>query len=471
MNPKRRVVIIGGGFGGLYAARSLKRAPFEVTLVDKRNFHLFQPLLYQVATGGLSPGDVSSPLRYLLRSQRNAEVLLAEAVDFDLRRKIVFLSDGELPYDYLVVAPGAQTHYFGNPTWQSRAPGLKTVEDATEIRRRILSAFEAAERESDPEARRSWLSFAVIGGGPTGVELAGTLAELARDTLPRDFRRVDTTKARILLIEGKDRILPAFPEELSRKAEKSLRKLGIEIRTNALITSIGEDTVALKTANGVEEIRARTILWGAGVRASRLGKILADGAGAEMDSLGRIVVESDLSLPKHPEVFVIGDLAHYAHGTGIPLPGIAPVAMQQGRYVARLLAARLHGGSLKPFRYRDRGNLATIGRSRAVGQIGRLRLSGLPAWILWVIVHIYYLIEFENRLLVLLQWAWNYVTWNRSARLITGKSPLPPTASDMAQEKLGDPTAERDDRGEFSQTSSVRTAEGSGDRGGEPEEP
>ncbi len=422
MSSRPRVVIIGGGFGGLYAAQSLRGAPLEVTLVDRRNFHLFQPLLYQVATGGLSPGDVSSPLRYVLRRQKNARVLLAEAVDFDVAARKVLLRDGEaLEYDFLVVATGAQTNYFSNQEWQERAPGLKSVEDATEIRRRILTAFETAERHPEGSDRDAWLTFVVIGGGPTGVELAGSIAELARDTLPRDFRHIDTRRARIVLVEGRDRLLPAFSEKLSRAARQSLMELGVEVRTDTMVKAIEAGRVRLEGPDGQEELAARTVLWGAGVRASPLGETLAERTGAETDRGGRLMVEPDLSLKGHPEIMVIGDLACFTHQTGSPLPGVAPVAIQQGKHVSRVVRARMQGKQSGPaFRYSDRGNLATIGRSRAVAEIGPVKMSGLPAWLLWVVVHIYWLIEFENRLLVLIQWAWSYFTWNRSARLITG---------------------------------------------------
>ncbi len=422
------MVIVGGGFGGLYAALSLGRVPVRVTLLDRRNFHLFQPLLYQVATGALSPANIAAPLRSILRRQRNARVLLAEVTGFDAARRRVLLRDGEVPYDFLIVAAGASHHYFGHPEWAERAPGLKTVEDATEIRRRILLAFEAAEREPAPARRAAWLTFVVVGGGPTGVELAGALAEIARHTLRHDFRTINPAEARILLVEGTERVLPPYPPVLSRKAAESLAHLGVTVVTGAVVTDIQPDRVTLRHGDASEEIAARTLLWAAGVQASPLGKALQEAAGAELDRAGRVVVGPDLTLPGHPEVFVIGDLAHCRQPDGKPLPGVAPVAMQQGRYVAQAIQARLRGETVPPFRYRDRGNMATIGRAAAVADLGWVRLSGLFAWLLWLFIHLLYVVEFENRLLVLLQWSWNYLTWNRSARLITGEALVPPAA-------------------------------------------
>jgi NADH:quinone reductase (non-electrogenic) len=417
---EHRVVIVGGGFGGLYAARSLGRAPVAVTVVDRRNFHLFQPLLYQVATGALSPGEIASPLRYVLQKQRNTRVLLGEAVDFDVEGRRVILSDGEIPYDDLIVATGATHAYFGHDEWAEFAPGLKTIENATEIRRRILLAFEEAEREADLAKRHAWLTFVIVGGGPTGVELAGALGEIANDTLKHDFRHIDPTESRILLIEGLDRLLPNFPPDLSAKAERQLVKLGVRSRCGARVVAIDGEGVTLEANGKSERIPTRTVLWAAGVRASRLGKKLAERTGAPIDRVGRLTVEPDLSLAGHPEIQVIGDLAVFTPPGGKPLPGLAPVAMQQGRYVARLIVKRLRGESIKPFRYFDKGMLATIGRNKAVAQFGRLHVWGFPAWFLWVFVHLMYLVEFENRLLVLVEWVYNYITRNRGARLITG---------------------------------------------------
>jgi NADH dehydrogenase len=413
------VVIVGGGFGGLFAARRLRRAPVQLTLVDRRNFHVFQPLLYQVATAGLSPGDIASALRWILRGQRNTTVWLGEAVDFDVPGRRVILQDGHVPYDTLVVAAGAGHHYFGHDGWAQHAPGLKTVEDATEMRRRVLGAFEAAERETDPARRQEWLTFVVVGAGPTGVELAGAVAELARHTMKRDFRNIDATSARIILLEGADRVLPPYPGALSAKAARSLQGVGVAVRTGAMVTGISDRDVHVRVGDATERIATRTVLWAAGVKASPLGQALAAATGAILDRQGRVKVEPDLTAPGHPEIFVIGDLAHCAHQTGDPLPGLAPVAMAQGRFVADVIRRRLRGeAATRPFRYRDKGQLATIGRAAAVADFGRLRFSGYAAWLLWLFVHLMYLVGFENRVLVFIQWAWNYVTRNRGARLI-----------------------------------------------------
>lgn len=413
------MVIVGGGFGGLYATRSLGKAPVAVSVVDRRNFHLFQPLLYQVATGALSPGEIASPLRYILRRQRNTDVLLGEAVDFDIEGRRVILKDGELPYDDLIVATGATHAYFGHDEWATLAPGLKTIENATEIRARILVAFEEAEREPDLEKRHAWLTFVIVGGGPTGVELAGALGEIANDTLKYDFRHIDPAESRILLIEGEDRLLPHFPADLSAKAERQLVQLAVRSRCGARVVGIDAEGVTLEANGKNERIPTRTVLWAAGVRASRLGKKLAERTGAKLDRAGRLLVESDLSLPGHPEIHVIGDLALFTQPNGKPLPGLAPVAMQQGRYVARLIVKRLRGEQAEPFRYFDKGMLATIGRNKAVARFGQVHVWGFLAWFLWVFVHLMYLVEFENRLLVLVEWVYNYITRNRGARLIT----------------------------------------------------
>ncbi len=422
---RRQVVIAGGGFGGLYAAKSLGRVPVEVTLVDRRNFHLFQPLLYQVATGALSPGEIASPLRYVLNRSRNTRVWMAEVVDLDVDGRRVILKDGEVGYDTLVMAAGARHHYFGNDQWERVAPGLKTIEDATGIRGRILRAFESAERETDAGRRHAWLTFVVAGGGPTGVELAGALGEIANDTLRNDFRSINPKEANILLIEGSPRILGAFTPDLSEAAERSLIRLGVRTRVNATVTGVDEDGVTVSIDGRTERIAAKTVLWAAGVEASPLGKILRDRAGAPLDRAGRVLVSPDLTIPGHPEIFVIGDMACYTHQTGKPLPGVAPVAMQQGRYVARLIEARLRGRTLAPFRYVDKGNMATIGRAAAVADIFGLKFSGYLAWLAWLFIHLMYLVEFDNRLLVLVEWAYNYVTRNRGARLITGQPESP----------------------------------------------
>jgi len=415
-----RVVLVGAGFGGLYAAQALRRAPVDLTVIDRRNFHLFQPLLYQVATGGLSPGEIASPVRHVLSKQRNARVWLAEVGDIDADRRVVVLDGGEAEYDTLVLASGSHHHYFGHEEWAALAPGLKSIEDATEIRRRILTAFENAERETDDEERRAWLTFVIVGAGPTGVELAGALGEIANDTLRHDFRRINPREAAILLVEGADRVLPTFPPDLSAKAERALRQLGVRTRTGIQVTDLDAGGATVRQGDMVERIHARTVLWGAGVEASELGKILAERAGAPLDRCGRVIVQPDLTVPGHSEIFVIGDLANFSHQTGEPLPGVAPVAMAEGRYVARVIQARLRGETAAPFHYFDKGMLATIGRNQAVAAFGRVHISGPIAWFVWLFVHLMYVVEFDNRLLVLIEWVYDYVTRNRGARLITG---------------------------------------------------
>ena len=423
-NP-HRVVIIGGGFGGLAVARSLKRAPVEVTLIDRCNYHLFQPLLYQVATGVLSPANIAGPLRHILKNQRNTRVLLAEATHIDAANRRVILSDGAIEYDSLIVATGATHQYFGHAEWEQFAPGLKTIEDATDMRGRILLAFEAAERESDPEKRRAWMTFVIVGAGPTGAELAGALGEIANDTLRHDFREINTSEARIILVEGTGRVLPTYPESLSASARKMLERLGVTIRTNCMVTSVSEGRVTIREGDRTEQICARTILWAAGVLASPLSRGLETEAGAKLDRAGRVIVEPDLTVADHPEIFVIGDLANFSHQTGQPLPGVAQPAIQEGRYVGKLIQRRLRGERSEPFHYWDKGNLATLGRAAAVADLHGLRLSGWPAWMIWLFVHLLYIVEFQNRLLILLQWAWLYINYDRSARLITGGNPLP----------------------------------------------
>jgi len=420
-DTRHHVVIIGCGFGGLFAAKALRRAPVRVTVIDRTNHHLFQPLLYQVATGALSPGEVASPIRVVLKKNRNTEVLLGEVVDLDVEQRRVVLRDGEAAYDELIIATGATHHYFGNDQWAALAPGLKTVEDATEIRSRLLGAFERAEREPDAARRRIWLTFVIVGGGPTGVELAGALGEIANDTLRHDFRHIDPSEAQIMLIEGEGRVLPTFPPDLSAKAERQLIALGVRPLTGARVTGIDPQGVTVQVNGRTEQIATHTVLWAAGVRASRLGKVLADRAGAQLDKAGRVMVEPDLSLAGHPEIHVIGDLANFVHQTGKPLPGVAPVAMQQGRYVANLIRQRLSGNRVAPFRYFNKGNLATVGRNKAVAEFGRLHIAGFLAWFTWVFVHLMYLVEFENRMLVLVEWVYNYITRNRGARLIVGR--------------------------------------------------
>jgi NADH:quinone reductase (non-electrogenic) len=424
MPGHHQVVIIGGGFGGLSAAQQLKNAPVQVTLIDRRNFHLFQPLLYQVATGWLSPANIAATLRATLRRHQNTRVLLAEVLGIDVDARCVALEDGVLPYDSLIVAAGSRHHYFGNDQWETLAPGLKTVEDATEIRSRIFSAFEAAERECDSERLNSLLTFVIVGGGPTGVELAGALGEIANDTLRHDFRNIDPSKARILLVEGGDRILPSYPPKLSRQAEMSLHSLGVAVHAKTIVSDIQPGAVRVKRGEAVEEISCSTVIWAAGVQASFLGDVIAQATGARLDRSGRILVEPDLTVAGHPEIFVIGDLASYAHQTGKPLPGVAPVAIQQGRYVAKALESRLAGKPSRPFHYRDRGNMAIVGRASAVADIGRFEFSGFFAWLAWLFVHLMHLVEFENKVLVLIQWGWYYFSRNRAARLITGEKPI-----------------------------------------------
>jgi NADH dehydrogenase len=408
------VVIVGGGFGGLNAARALKHAPVTLSVVDRRNHHLFQPLLYQVATAALSPADIAAPIRGVLHRQTNAEVLLGEATDVDLERREVVLTHGRrLPYDFLVIATGATHAYFGHPEWEPVAPGLKTVEDATEIRRRFLLAFEAAEQELDPARRRALLTFAVVGGGPTGVEMAGAMAEVARHALVRDFRHIDPSTACIVLLEGGPRILPTYDEELSAKATRGLEKMGVQVRTHSIVTGIEPGAVYV----GEERIATGNVVWAAGVTASPLGKKL----GVPTDRVGRVVVERDCTIPGHPEVFVIGDLAEFRDEHGQILPGVAPVAMQMGKYVARAIRRTVEGKPREPFHYWDKGSLATIGRWRAVLQTGKVKLYGWVAWLAWLFIHIMYLIGFRNRASVFLEWAWSYLTWQRGARLITGE--------------------------------------------------
>jgi NADH dehydrogenase len=419
-SPAHRVVIVGGGFAGLNAARAMRKVAVQITLIDRRNFHLFQPLLYQVATGMLSPANIAAPLRWLVERQANCEVLLGEVTGIDVVNGAVSFNGAQIEYDTLIVAAGARHSYFGHPEWEQFAPGLKTIEDATEIRRRILIAFEFAEREPDLERRRTLLTFVIVGGGPTGVEMAGAMAEIARFSIRHEFRHIDPSDAQFLLIEAGPRVLLAYPPDLSAKAQQSLERLGVTVRTNAMVAGITADHVTIDWGGVREELRTQNVVWAAGVEASPLARILADNTGAEIDRAGRIHVTADLTLPGHPEIFVLGDMASYQHQTGKPLPGVAPVAIQQGRFAARLIASRLRGRALPKFRYRDYGNMATIGRSAAVADFGKLRFSGFFAWMLWLVVHLMNLVSFRNRLLVLVQWGWNYFTYDRSARLITG---------------------------------------------------
>jgi NADH dehydrogenase len=407
-----RVVILGGGFGGLYAAQALRRESVQITLVDRRNFHLFQPLLYQVATGSLSPGEIAAPLRSVLSRQKNAQVLLGEATGLDAARRTLQLDGEELPYDFLVVATGMQHHYFGHDEWSAHAPGLKSVEDATRIRTKILRAFEMAERERDPGRRQAWLTFVIVGGGPTGVELAGALGEIANYTLRHDFRAIRPEEARILLLDGSDRVLSSYPPKLSDAAVQQLIRLGVRTRTGVRVTSVDDHGVNL----GAERIEAETVLWAAGVKGSPFGQVLQAEAGAQLDRQGRVIVEPDLTVPGHPEIFVIGDLANYSHQGGQPLPGVAPVAMQQAVYVARHIVGRAPAR----FEYFDKGSLAVIGRAAAVAHIGPFQLRGRVAWLTWLFIHLLYIVEFESRLVIALKWGLQYFTFSRGARLITG---------------------------------------------------
>jgi NADH dehydrogenase len=427
---KPRVVIVGAGFGGLLAARTLARYPVQITLVDRQNFHIFQPLLYQVATAGLSPDEIAAPIRWIMRSQRSLEVLMSEVRDFDLSRRVVKLEDGEVEYDYLIVAAGASHAYFGHDEWEPFAPGLKTIEDALEIRRRVLLAFELAERQAassdDKDREHAHLNFVVVGGGPTGVELAGTLAEISRQVLANEFRSVEPKRTRIVLLEGGPRVLPAYPEDLSRSAEEQLRHLGVEVQTSALVTQVEPGSVHI----GESKLPATVILWAAGVAASPLGKKL----GAPVDRAGRVLVNPDLSIPGHPEVFVVGDLAVLKDESGKWLPGVAPVAMQEGKATAHNIGNELRGEPRKNFHYWNKGSLATIGRAAAVADFGKIHVSGFLAWLSWLFIHIFFLIGFRNRLIVLMQWAWSYLTYERGAWLITGDTHLPGWKESQAEE-------------------------------------
>jgi NADH:ubiquinone reductase (H+-translocating) len=416
-----RIVIIGGGFGGLDAARGFARAPVRVTLVDRHNYHLFQPLLYQVATAALSPGDIASPIRWILRKQQNVEVLLAEARAIDPAAQTVTLDRGDLSYDYLIVATGSTHSYFGHPEWASRAPGLKTLDDALEIRRRVLLAYEAAEREQDAEQRKRLLTFVIVGGGPTGVELAGALAEIARQSLPQDFRRIDPQSARIVLVEGGPHVLPAFPDVLRRAATTSLQRLGVEVRTGAIVTGVDATGVTI----GAESIAAETVLWAAGVAASPLARSL----GVPLDRVGRVTPAPTLALAEHRNIFIAGDLCAFTQ-EGKPLPGVAQVAIQQGAHAARNILRAIRGEPLQPFRYHDYGTLATIGRGSAVGDVFGVKIRGLFGWLFWIFVHIFTLIGFRNRIVVMTEWAWSYLTLQRRVRLITGGRLWPSSGGD-----------------------------------------
>ena len=434
-NAPHQVVIVGGGFGGLYAAKALNTANVNVTLIDKRNFHLFQPLLYQVATGTLSPSDISAPLRSVFSKSKNTKVLLGEVNNIDPKAQQIILGDEVVPYDTLIIATGANHSYFGKDNWEEVAPGLKTVEDAIEMRRRIFGAFEAAEKETNPEIRRAFLTFVIVGGGPTGVELAGAIAELAYKTLKEDFRSINTSETKILLLQGGPRILPHIAPELSASAAVSLQKLGVELHTHTRVTNIEGDIVTFKQGNEFTEIASKTILWAAGVQGSPMGKVLAESTGVECDYSGRVIVEPDLSIEGYDNIFVIGDLANFSHQDAKVLPGVAPVAKQQGEYVGKLIKRRLKGQILPQFHYNDVGSLAMIGQNLAVVDLGLIKLTGFIAWAFWLLVHIYFLIEFDTKLLIVFQWAWNYITRNRRSRLITGREAFvePKTVNNTVQ--------------------------------------
>ena len=421
------VVIVGGGFGGLYAAQTLANSQVKVTLIDKRNFHVFQPLLYQVATGGLSPADISSPIRVIVSRNKNIQVLMGEVLDIDPERQTVKLQDKDIAYDSLIVATGVTHQYFGNEKWEEFAPGLKTIEDALEIRRRIFIAFEAAEKETNPEKHQDWLTFAIIGAGPAGVELAGALAEVAHGTLKEDFRNIDTSKAKIILFSSRDVVLPTYPKKLSLKAQKSLEGLGVTVVTGARAIDIQKDSLTVCIGDKKETFAAKTIVWTAGMKASAMSKILVERTGAKVDRSHRVIVGKDFQLPGYDNIFAIGDLAHYAHQNDKPLPGIAPVAMQEGQYVARLIKTGVQGKSIAPFYYFDSGSLAVIGKHEAVVDLGFMKLTGFLAWSVWMFIHVFYLLEFDNKLIVMIQWAWNYFTFSRGARLITTPGPEHPT--------------------------------------------
>lgn len=424
-SARPRVVIVGGGFGGLNLARALAKSPVQVTLVDRRNHHLFQPLLYQVATAALNPSDIAIPIRRILRRQSNAEVLLAEARGVDFAGKRLLLDEGSLDYDYLVVATGARHSYFGHSEWMPIAPGLKSIGDAIEIRRRVLSAFEQAEREADPARREAWLTFVVVGAGPTGVELSGALCEIAQHALARDFRHINPAQAHVILLEGSPRVLPPYDPELSEKARQQLTRLGVDVRTGQTVTAMDAESVSV----GESRIPARTVLWAAGVMGSGFARKLQ----VPLDRAGRIVVQDDLTVAGHPRLFAIGDIASLVQD-GVPVPGVAPAAVQQAQHTARNIARALAGQPLLPFRYKNKGSLATVGRSAAVADFGKLKLSGPPAWLAWLVLHLLFLVGFRNRLLVLFQWAWSFVSYDRGARLITG-----PLRRDPAQSRAERP--------------------------------
>lgn len=440
MEQKHSVVILGGGFGGLAAAQKLKRAPVSVTLIDRRNFHLFQPLLYQVATGSLSPGEIAAPLRSVLSHQKNARVLLGEAADVDPVAKRVILRDGDAyPYDSLIVATGSQTSYYGKDEWRQWAPSLKSVEEATAIRHKILYAFERAERAANEEEERAWLTFVIVGAGATGLELSGALAEIASETLRNDFRRIHPQEARILLLEGAPRVLGAYPEDLSAKAEKLLTRLGVEVIKGVMVTNIDAQGVTFKRGDKTESLAACTVIWAGGVTSTPFGEKLAQRTKAETDRSGRIKVRPDLTIPNYPDIFIIGDLAHAVDEKGRPLPGVAQVAMQGGAYAAKTIRARVEGRPpLRPFHYFNKGDMAVIGRAAAVANIFGLHISGWPAWLIWLFIHLMYIVEFQSRILVFIQWGFEYLTFSRGARLITGTAATDSLAKPETMGNTGD---------------------------------
>jgi NADH dehydrogenase len=440
MGDKHRVVILGGGFGGLAGAQKLKRAPVDVTLIDRRNFHLFQPLLYQVATGSLSPGEIAAPLRGVLSRQKNTRVLLGEAVDVDPHAKRVILGDGaSFEYNSLIVATGTQTSYYGNDSWRQWAPSLKSVEEATIIRHKILYAFERAERAATPEEARAWLTFIIVGAGATGLELSGALAEIARETLRHDFRAINPQEARIILMEGAPRVLGPFPEDLSAKAEKLVTRLGVEVIKGVMVTNIDAVGVTFKRGDSNEMLAAKTVLWAGGVMATPFGKKLAERTKAETDRTGRIRVERDLTVPHFPDIFIIGDLAHAADDAGKPLAGVAQVAMQGGAYAAKVIRARLDGKKeLPPCHYFNKGEMAVIGRAAAVANIFGIHVSGLLAWLMWLFIHLIYIVEFQSRILVFVQWGFEYLTFSRGARLITGEAASDSVDQSSPKTRTGD---------------------------------
>lgn len=440
MGAKHRVVILGGGFGGLAAAQKLKRAAVEVTLIDRRNFHLFQPLLYQVATGSLSPGEIAAPLRGVLSRQKNTQVLLGEAVDVDPQAKRILLRDGgAFEYDSLIVATGTQTSYYGNDSWREWAPSLKSVEEATAIRHKILYAFERAERAGTPEEARAWLTFIIVGAGATGLELAGALAEIAQETLRHDFRKINPQEARIILMEGAPRVLGPFPEDLSAKAENLVTHLGVKVIKGVMVTNIDAQGVMFKHGDATETLGAKTVLWAGGVTATAFGRKLAERTHSEADRSGRIKVNGDLTIPNFPDIFIIGDLAHAPDEKGVPLPGVAQVAMQGGAYSAKVIRARVEGKAAPaPFRYFNKGEMAVIGRAAAVANIFGIHVSGLLAWLMWLFIHLMYIVEFQSRIMVFVQWGFEYLTFSRGARLITGEAASDAGAQPGSNEKSRD---------------------------------